>query len=72
MIGTNNILCEFQKGVIALHLLERSVEEALDIGLKVCAGVQQTGAGKEKQKLMLKEENRICANSSESSSMSGL
>lgn len=71
MIGTNNILCEFQKGVIALHLLERSVEEALDIGLKVCAGVQQTGAGKEKQKLMLKE-NRICANSSESSSMSGL
>lgn len=64
------ILCQFQKRVISLHLLERLVEEALDIGLEICVEVQQTGVGKEKQKL--KEENRICVNSSDSSSLSRL
>lgn len=46
------------------------MEEALDIGLEVCVEVQQTGVGKEKQKP--KEENRICVNSSDSSSLSRL
>lgn len=72
LIDANNILWQFRRGVISLHLMERSVEEAFDIGLEVCVGVQRTGGEGKTEANMLKEENGICLNSGESSSSSGL
>lgn len=50
----NNILWQFQRGMLSLHQMETSVEEEFDIGLEVCVGVQQTRVGREKQERMLK------------------
>lgn len=50
MIDTNSKVRQFEKGVISLHLMGRSLEEASDIGLEVCVGVQQIEVGREKQK----------------------
>lgn len=72
MIDTNSKVRQFQKGVISLHLMGRSLEEASDLGLEVCVGVQQIGVGREKQKRMLKGEEQDLSKQRESSSLSGL